>query len=141
MNQGDDINKQNKYEQTLLYKAAQKDNLDMVKLLLNRGADPNIQTDTGSTPLITAARNGNLEMVELLFQKGAIDQPTVGGSKVLFMALLSPKTNYEMVKLLLDHGVDIDNRSGDGVTNLTIAEGVGAPEEIINLLKEYGASY
>ena len=44
-----DVNQQNSEGYTLLHFAADQNNLDIAKALLERGADPNIKTNSGST--------------------------------------------------------------------------------------------
>jgi ankyrin repeat protein len=55
-----------------LIRAAQNNNLEIVKLLLNVGADIDKQTKSGDTALIIAANNdNNREIIELLLDYGA----------------------------------------------------------------------
>ncbi|MCP5490125.1 MAG: ankyrin repeat domain-containing protein [Chlamydiales bacterium] len=62
---------------SLLYRAAEIDWLEGVRLLLEQGANVNLQNSSdswskgGRTPLHAAAENGNLEMVKLLRRHGA----------------------------------------------------------------------
>lgn len=57
---------------TLLYKAAEDDDIAAAKkLLLKYRANPNISTATGMTPLMAACYNGNVNMVKMLLEYGA----------------------------------------------------------------------
>jgi len=52
--------------------AANEDDIDAARDLLNRGANPNCVTKRGKfTPLIIAARRQNPELVRLLLEHGA----------------------------------------------------------------------
>jgi ankyrin repeat protein len=69
----DNINKTNSNGDTLLYYAAQKNNLDFVELLLENGADPNINNikEKNQSPLYHAIINNNYEMVKVLLKYNA----------------------------------------------------------------------
>jgi uncharacterized protein len=49
-----------------LHAAAQNDQLQMVKLLLEYGADVEARTEEGETPLDLAQRYGNTDVVDFL---------------------------------------------------------------------------
>lgn len=55
-----------------LFNAAQKGNIEQIRVLLDQGADINVKLGVDQwTPLMTASREGNLEAVELLLGEGA----------------------------------------------------------------------
>ncbi len=55
-----------------LFNAAQKGNIEKIRVLLDQGADINVKLGVDKwTPLMTASREGNLEAVELLLGEGA----------------------------------------------------------------------
>ncbi|HNI94438.1 MAG TPA: ankyrin repeat domain-containing protein, partial [Leptospiraceae bacterium] len=56
---------------TPLHNAAESDDLDTVKYLIEKGADIRIKDKDGNTPLHKAAESGELNIVKYLIQKGA----------------------------------------------------------------------
>jgi hypothetical protein len=55
-----------------LFNAAQRGNLEKIRVLLDQGADINVRLGVDQwTPLMTASREGKLEAVELLLEEGA----------------------------------------------------------------------
>ena len=104
LEQGADINLQNKDGNTALIYAIRENNIEMVKLLLlEKGADTNLQNKDGNTALIYAIRENNIEMVKLLLEQGAnTNLQNKDGNKGLMYAIR--ENNIEIVKLLLDYG-------------------------------------
>jgi len=100
---------------TPLLLAAEVNNLDVIKTLVEAGADPNIPTESGSTPLIMASGAGTD------VQRMREDDERA--------------TSVETAKFLLDHGADINKPGQFGWTALHAATYQG-----INPLIEYLAS-
>ena len=89
---------------TALYQAAYKDNLEIVKALLE-DADVNQANNAGHSPLYWAACNNNLEIVRELLKKGAdVNRATNAGLKALNIAV--ELNNLEMVKDLVAYSAD-----------------------------------
>ncbi len=73
--QGIDINLQNKYGVTPLHLAVKKENIALTRSLVNAGANTNVfnRSCYGATPLHIATANGNLEIVKILIEQGNAD--------------------------------------------------------------------
>jgi ankyrin repeat protein len=72
---GADVNKQNKDGTTALYIASQRGDIEIVKLLIQNGADVNKQNKDGKTALYIASKWGYPTIVKLLSDKEAkVDQ-------------------------------------------------------------------
>ena len=56
---------------TPLFYAADRNQPEIVKLLLDAGAVPDAENSSGVTPLMMAARRGNIEIVRMLLAQGA----------------------------------------------------------------------
>lgn len=87
--------------------------------------------------LCDAAYSGNLEMCELLLKAGA----NVNG-KGTFSTSLQTASRYnhpEIVKLLLDHGADLEQKDYEGNTPLILAASQGNME-IVKMLLAHGAA-
>jgi ankyrin repeat protein len=93
---------------TALHWAAYKDDVNLVKLLLEAGASVKPTTRNGAiSPLSFAARNGNAEIIDLLLKAGAdVNTASANGTTVLMDAALSG--NPEAINLLIDRGADVN---------------------------------
>jgi ankyrin repeat protein len=58
-------------EKTALHYAVERDNIEIVRMLLDAKADPNIKNEFGDTPLAFAAASGSEELIEALIEGGA----------------------------------------------------------------------
>ena len=65
------------YDKTALHLAAEKDYLDVARVLLAAGADIEARTSWGSTPLDWAANMGSKRVGELLLERGARDYTVI----------------------------------------------------------------
>jgi len=102
-----EVNQANKYEETPLYWACYRNNLEIVKLLLKNGAKESVNKagEYEETPLYWACYRNNLEIVKLLLKNGAkesVNKAGVYGDTPLYLACYN--NNPEIVKLLLDNG-------------------------------------
>lgn len=136
-----DINKQ-------LFDAVANDNLAAVRRLLAKGADVNAKNNDGETPVNDAIGNGYEDIVKLFLENGAalntggIHDPLyqaafnlntdivglllkhgakfnaviVNGQPLLTYAVQQDR--YDMVKLLLANGADVNVKGSDGDTPL-----------------------
>jgi len=68
---GTDVNLQNKYGWTLLHISIRRDRRDMVSYLLENGADINRIDGVGWTPLMEAVMDEMTELCGFLIEKGA----------------------------------------------------------------------
>jgi len=121
---------------TPLLLASQAVDVPLMRLLIERGADPALATDTGTTPLVAAAGIGydegrhtwwtesaSLEAVTLLASRGArIDAVDIAGNTALHGAALTGANS--VVRFLVEHGARLDVTNTDGLTPLSVAEGI-----------------
>ncbi len=127
--------------ETALMSAARAGNLGAVTALMNHGADVNArETYRGQTALMWAAAERHAAVVAALLDHGAdwkirsFERPTEipklsaassitpmarGGLSALHFA--AREGDSETVRVLLDHGADINQRDGDGSTALVVA--------------------
>jgi len=123
LQQGADINYQDRYGQTALGIAALYSNLEIVKFLLDdKGADINLQTKRGKTALIiTIIHSNDTEIAKLLVLAGAdINLQDKRGRTALMWAAALGK--QEVVKFLLANKADINLRDKNGETALDYAK-------------------
>jgi ankyrin repeat protein len=101
---------------TALIHAADWDDPQLVRLLLNAGADVNSR----DTPLITAALLNCTEIVKLLLDAGAdvnAKRGAIGGTALMWAARGGTR-GTETVKLLLNSGADVNAQDETGSTAL-----------------------
>ena len=119
-----------------LYKAAEKGNLERVRLLVEQGADKDQVNDMGNTPLRLASCYGHFKVVEYLVEQGAsLDKANNRGCTPLSGAAY--RGHLEIARYLLEQGADRDKASNYGSTPLHHAAINGL--EITMLLMSYGA--
>lgn len=147
------------YDKTGLHWAAEKDNLEVARLLLDAGADIEAKTNWGDTPLKWAATLGSAKVADLLLGRGAQgfnlivaaalgkfdDVKTMIGSEpdlsVVSTAMYGAARNghTEVVKYLLDQGAAIDTKGFFGGTGLHWAA-INGHRETVELLIARGAN-
>lgn len=125
----------------LLWNAVEQGQDDMARILVRNGAEVNIRDKRG-TSLLWYAVSGNREgIVKVLLEEGA--DPKFRNSDYspdtsypLFTAIR--RGNYSIVKLLLEHGAELESMDADGWTPLGYATSLHH-HSIIKLLLEHGA--
>ncbi|GIK06713.1 ankyrin-2 [Aspergillus viridinutans] len=115
---------------------------ELTKLLVSKGANIHAEDGVGHIPILHAALSGNVECMAFLIQEGADVYQTAPGaapgeawSCLHFMVI---RGKMEGVKLLVEHGVDIDMVWVRGMTPVRIALEFGH-FDIASYLLEHGA--
>ena len=146
------------YEKTGLHWAAEKDHVEIARMLLDAGADIEAKTNWGDTPLKWAATLGSSNVADLLLARGAHGftfnvaaalgkledvKAMISGAdpSVVSQAMYSAARNghTEVVRYLLDHGAAIDTRGFFGGTGLHWAA-INGHRETFELLIARGAN-
>jgi len=138
INNGADINYQDRNNMTALVFAVMNNHIKIVKLLLERpDINVNIQNNFSMSALIVAASKENNEIVKLLLGHPNINVNIQDYLERTALIVAVSKENNETVKLLLENpNINVDIKNEDGNTALMMA----APKkntEIINLLLEH----
>ena len=135
INQGADVNLRYEDESdSVLHLALRSRNNAIFKLLLDAGADMNIQTERKPHVLILACKHGNATLAELLLARG-VDVNVLWTNPKYHIFWTKPEYRshrpYEeatplyaacatgqlsMVRLLLDHGADIEKTNSSSAT-------------------------
>jgi hypothetical protein len=136
-----DVNADGGYYVRPLVAALAGEHFQTANLLHHNGADPNVRGESGINPLHAAAISGNFEVVRILigYDPADINARDEGGSTPLLWA--SGSYCFEdgsVVRLLLEHGADINVQNQIGRTPLHRASMIGALG-VVRLLLEHGA--
>jgi len=103
--------------ETMLHGAAEYDNLELVRWLLDHGADSGARNDAGETPLHLAAAYGHREVAALLVGRGAAVQAADrDGNTPLLLA--ARNRHAELLRWLIAHGAKVNARNRFGWTPL-----------------------
>ncbi|MFH1115319.1 MAG: ankyrin repeat domain-containing protein [Pseudomonadota bacterium] len=120
---------------TALIWAAFLGDVELVRLLLEKGAEVNVRLTDGLTPLLCAMtgswRNGIHKSLGSRFEVNVLERNRPPAEKF-------SDRRMEMVKLLLDHGADVNALPAKGTTALMWAINRGQAE-MVQLLLERGA--
>jgi ankyrin repeat protein len=118
----------------------------VVNLLLRSGSGVQGSDVEGATPFIRAAAFGQLSITEFLLHNGSdLEARDKWGRTALIAAACdcaaaSMPDTYEIIKLLLDRGAQINATDNDGNTSLMVAsEGGVVKTDIVKLLIARGA--
>ena len=96
----------------------------------------NCRDKSGRTALSTAMWGSNPDVLRALLDCGAdVDLPDKEGKAAVAYGI----RKIEMVKVLAEHGADMNFRDSDGHTPLWWAEAINADEQTLALLKDLGA--
>ena len=138
-----DVNVQNERDATALMRAAGWSSFEMIELLIAHGADPNLSSYLHGTALGMAIENCDSPVSIFLIENGAdYNQICVEDSGANHLMVAVFHNNVEIVKYLLNKGMDINQKDSEGKTVLMWATQVGssASLEMIDLLIENGAN-
>ena len=128
-----DVNATDADGSTALHWATQRDNADLVGLLLASGANPKIATRYKITPMFLACMNGNAAIIERLLKAGVDPNSTAEeGETALMTASLTGKP--DAIRVLLNAGAEVDTKDpAKGQTALMWAasEGNAAAVELL----------
>jgi len=130
--QGVDVNAKSPYGATGLFFAADRGNIEIIRILLDHGANVNVKdTFYGATALTWATQKERWDVIKLLLGKGA----TAGADGVLMTAV--EKGNAEIVKAVLERKDAIPAEALSGALGAATKNN---QTEIADLLKKAGIS-
>jgi ankyrin repeat protein len=116
-----------------------------VETLLNNGADIEAKNEDGSTPLDWAAAFAQTDILKQLIQRGARTRVTdrYGNTPLISAAcecaVATMNSAYDVMRILLDQGANVNARNKEGKTALMMASGMTGDAAILDLLLKNGA--
>lgn len=140
---GADINLQDNMKDNPFLYAGAEGLTEVLKLLIQAKADTKLTNRYGGSALIPAAEKGHVENVKLLLTETDVNVNHInnlGWTALLEAVILTnggPK-HQEIVKLLIEHGADVNIADKEGVTPLQHAKKRGFTE-IASMLTSAGA--
>jgi len=140
---GADVDAKDSTEQSAYLIATSEvgDDTTLLELTLGAGADVNAKDSDNGTGLIRAADRGYVQIVRRLLETEIeIDHVNRLGWTALLEAIIlggGDKAHTEVVRVLVERGVDVNLADGDGVTPLAHARNHGY-EEMAAILTDAG---
>ena len=117
-----------------LYEAASRNDLNLLKALIDRGANIDSDYIYKATPLSIAVQNGFSEVVNVLLKEGANTEiKASNGLTSLCIAAQNKRT--EIAKLLIEHNANIECKFPSGANALYVSSYRGDAATAILLLK------
>jgi ankyrin repeat protein len=153
-----DVNASGEYGSTPLHYTGDRGEAEAAKLLIENGAEVNAKAKNGDTPLCRAIRSSQLKVAEVLLANGADVNIACNGGMLLHIVAAKGKPYkrplwtpmpipggepdedhpYDIARLLINYGVDVNSKDDDLRTPLHQAAEFGIPE-VTKLLLNNGA--
>ena len=120
-----------------LYTAIRSNDLQRLKALLDEGVSANIEGPNKITPLMDAAAIGSVDAMKMLIERRAdVNAVNTYGSTALMWSV----TDAKKVRLLLDHGADVNVAARSGRTPLIVAAFANPSADVVRMLLAKGAN-
>ncbi|KAF8538871.1 ankyrin repeat-containing domain protein [Trichophaea hybrida] len=127
-----------KHGDTALHIAARLGLTDIAELLIVRGADVHARDSKDERPLNAASRNGSKDMVAFLLRHGAELCPPGSNISPLHSAVRGVRASKEVIKFLIDSGLNVNIETPNGEMPLHLAAEFGSLD-VVEFLIELGA--
>ena len=135
LDRGADVDVRGDSDVTPLYRASRFGKQEAGQVLLDCGADINAGGNECQTPLSGALFKGRFEFARVLIQRGAkinFHNKSTGKTP---LHLAAERASTQAVRLLLEHGADVNARDKHGLYPSQLTR----QQEIVELLSKYGA--
>ncbi|MFC9776194.1 ankyrin repeat domain-containing protein [Paenibacillus chitinolyticus] len=118
---GADVNIRNDRSDNLFLYAGAEGDMELLRLAISAGADPALTNRYGGTALIPASERGHVDIVRELLTRTRVDVNHVnrlGWTALLEAVILGNggEAHQTIIRLMLEHGADVNLPDGDGVT-------------------------
>jgi len=102
---GDDVNAEDRWQQTPLHSVARTRHPEICEYLIQRGVDINAKNDDGRTALHLAARNGGLGVVGELVKSWGADVNAKTGRECTALHLAAYNGHVDVVRYLIENNI------------------------------------
>jgi len=121
------VNYRGEFGYTPLHYACCFGRTNIARILISKGANIEAECDAGITPLYSSVQEGSLDCFDFMVRQNAnIHKTGINGETVLHGAVFIRPFFYheklEIIKAILDYGVDPHKKLVDGQTALDIAK-------------------
>jgi uncharacterized protein len=123
---------------TCLMHAVASDKLPVVQLLLSKGASVDAAVSGYGTALFLACNLGHLAIAKALLAAGACAKTELPLHAAM-LCVQGPDAKLELVRLLVQHGADVNEADTEGLTPLMLCVREGAGCHAASVLLEAGA--
>ena len=123
---------------SVLNRAVEGGNPEVVEAILRAGADPNLVGETGMTALMMAAFFGKLSIIEVLLRHGAKKDLVEERHKNTALLIAVRKGHVDAVRALLKAGADPDQGTEWGDAPLCRAQSMGRSDIEMALIQAGG---
>jgi len=126
---GADVNKADDEGQTALHRAVKAQHFEFARMLIEAGADINAKTKDGETALTLALWNEDFDFAEDLVRRGCELNyeylNTETGQHTTPVVEAASWKQYDLVKMMVKNGADLNFANKEGFTPLNIAAAEG----------------
>lgn len=124
--------------QTISEALKAKDTVQALKLIRG-GADVNAKNAQGATLLLESCHFPDIPTASFLLRHGArADEPRSPKGRTALMVACAYWCGLDMVKLLVEHGADVNAAAQDGSTPLMLAA-MNEKQDVVDYLLKHGA--
>ena len=122
---------------TTLHYFAKKGSYELVKAVADMGIDINLKTNKGKNCLHIAADNGHLNLCRKLISEHNFDVQIPEHDGWIPLHYFAKRSSYELIKTVVDMGIDINFKTNDGKNCLHIAADYGHFNLCRTLIKKH----
>lgn len=127
-------------KRTSLHLCVPESHIELAKYLLSQGADVNAYHGSNRPALLLAVEHSSVPFIKLLISWGAILNIRTGDKKLSALHIAAGCGIPEVIKILLDDGLDVNDLDADGNTPLMKCVAGATPvEEVARILLDRGA--